>query len=99
MKPADLISERILFGVLFILGYFFVGGVGAILLRDSPPALQLTRDVLLTIGPLLGVIVNAIWKNDRVDKLNAATAAKLAEKSPDLSGAAVSANPAEGMPQ
>lgn len=51
----------------------------------------MARDALLVVGPLLGVIVNAIWKTDKVDKQTAQTAAVLAAKAPDLSAAGTGA--------
>lgn len=87
MKKEDWVSERIVFGLVILVGYFSVGGIGAFLLRDSKEALAVTRDVLITVGPLLGVIVNSIWKADKLDKLQATTASVLADKAPNLSGA------------
>ena len=96
MEKRELISERILFGMVILAGYFGVGGIGAFLLRDNKEALAVTRDVLITVGPLLGVIVNSIWKADKVDKVTANTAAVLADKAPNLSGAvAIVSNPGD----
>lgn len=89
MKPADWVSERILFGLLIIGGYFGTGIIGALLIPQYVPAnyiaqaLAITHDAQTVVGPLMGVIVQAIWKTDKVDKINAATAATLASKVPD----------------
>lgn len=87
------ISERIWFGTLLILGFLLMGFSAAFFLNNSPAAIQLLRDMALVIGPLLGVIVNATWKTDKIDGVNANTAAVLAGKSPDLSTATVVAAP------
>ena len=85
MKPVDWISERILFGFLIFTGYFSIGAIAAVWNGITPEGRSVTRDVLMTVGPLLGVIVNAIWKTDKVERLNATTASTLAEKLPDHS--------------
>lgn len=87
-------SERILFGLLIIVGYFLLVAltfvvpiwVAAVLPADKlavvMPAVRdgisLAKDSLLVIGPLLGVIVNSIWKADKADKANAQALATLA---------------------
>lgn len=80
----DWLSERILFGLLIIAGYFSITAL-AVFLPIPPEARQTAKDALLVVGPLLGVIVNAIWRTDKVDKQAADTAAVLAAKAPDLS--------------
>lgn len=79
MKPIDFLSERMVFGFMLITGYFatvwFVG-----LAPMSNEARQVMRDALLTVGPILGIIANAIWKTDKTDKDNASTIRTLSEK-------------------
>lgn len=79
--------ERFVFGVLIIGGYFSIGIVGAIVFKNNEAGLRLTENAQLTIGPLIGIIVQSIWKTSQVDKVNADTAAKIAAKAPDNSGA------------
>lgn len=105
MKSGEWLSERMVFGILIIFGYFLL----VLLVILAPVALALSisdkqvpmvmsamapgiaiiKDSLLVIGPLLGVIVNAIWKSDKADKVNADTMASLT----DLAGAALAATP------
>ncbi len=89
MEKKDWLSERILFGALIIFGYFSMVAIAVILpaavVAALPPdrasteipvitnAVSTVKDSLLVIGPLLGVIVQAIWKSDRTDKANAET--------------------------
>lgn len=56
--------ERIVFGLLIIGGYLGIAGLGAILFHKAADkdSLQLTRDAMLTIGPLIGIIVKSIWE-------------------------------------
>lgn len=84
MSLKDWLSERILFGFLVIAGYFVISAL-AVVLPLSPEARQSAKDALLVVGPLLGVIVQAIWRTDKADKQAADTAAVLAAKAPDLS--------------
>lgn len=86
MNKGDWLSERILFGLLVIAGYLgiVIGTMVIPLLapKASLPAVQASmgnaKDALLVIGPLLGVIVNAIWKSDKTDKQTADTVNTLA---------------------
>lgn len=91
-KANGIFSERVWFGTLLILGYLGMVFYTTVQVHDAD-ARQMARDSLLVIGPLLGVIVNATWKADKVDGVNANTAAVLADKSPDLSAATVVAAP------
>lgn len=97
MLPNDLIrdrflTERMIIGVMIIVGYFGIGAV-AVFSDFNADQLQLTRDVLLTIGPLLGVIVNSIWRSDKRDEQAANTAAMFAEKLPTLTETSREAEP------
>lgn len=79
MKPIDFLSERMVFGFMLITGYFAtVWFVGFFPMPDN--ARQVMRDALLTVGPILGIIANAIWKTDKTDKDNASTIRTLSEK-------------------
>lgn len=87
-------SERILFGLLLIGGYFLVVALCfvvpvwvamalpadklALVMPAVLAGVQYAKDSLLVIGPLLGVIVNSIWKADKADKANAQAMATLA---------------------
>ncbi len=90
----DWVSERILFGLLIIVGYFSIVAItfmapllAAFLIPVSQlpavenavsAAVQNAKDALLVIGPLLGMIVQAIWKTDKADKQNAESLGTLA---------------------
>jgi cytochrome bd-type quinol oxidase subunit 2 len=79
------LSERVLFGLIIILGYFAVGGVMMILnhfgtLDDKTYALA--HDMHLTVGPLMGIMVQSMYKTDKTDRLNAQTQATLADRLP-----------------
>lgn len=86
-------SERMLFGLLIIVGYLLLLILSLVFpaivaIYVSQPKLAVVmpaieagsatlRDGLLVIGPLLGLIVQAIWKADKADKDNAASLATL----------------------
>lgn len=81
MTKSDWLSERVIFGILIIGGYFGVGAVMIVLSHWGalPQSIvDMTHDMYLTVGPLLGLIVQSIWRNDKTDKLNAQTTATLA---------------------
>lgn len=80
MRVRDFFSERILFGALVIGGYYVlvILGVHAAKGSLSPEAMSIIHDAMLTAGPLVGIIVNAIWKSDKTDKDQASTIASLA---------------------
>lgn len=78
MKGMDWLSERTVFGVLVIGGYYALVIIGMSAKTLSDPAASIVHDAMLTGGPLVGIIVNSIWKSDRADKQNAATMASLA---------------------
>lgn len=86
MTGKEWLSERMVFGLLIIAGFFILGGLAVVMKLDAD-ARQTAKDVLLVVGPLLGVIVQAIWKTDRTERQAADTAAILAAKAPDQSGA------------
>jgi hypothetical protein len=89
MQKHDWFSERILVAVLVFVGYFGVGGfaVGLSAFKVIPDiTVGLTRDMFITVGPLLGIIIQGVFKTDKTERQVAQTAATLADKSPDLSG-------------
>lgn len=90
MTKHDWLSERIVFGGLIIFGFFSLGLIATVA-PLTIEARQTAKDVLLVVGPLLGVIVNAIWKSDRTEKATAEAVATLAAKAPDQSGGPVTA--------
>lgn len=120
--PKDFWSERMLFGLLIILGYLLLlilsmvfPVIVAVLLNAAKltivmPAVKdgaaTVRDGLLVIGPLLGLIVQAIWKADKADKDNAASlatlstaaAATMATAPPPAAAAAPAAAPLPDRP-
>lgn len=71
------LTERTLFGLIIIVGFFAIGILG-IVLPLAEQARQTAKDVLLVVGPLLGTIVTAIWKSDKTDTKNAETVSQLA---------------------
>lgn len=87
MKPADWLSERMIFGVLIILGFIII--LHEMIYEQAALRPEIVSIVAGGIGALaaaVGIIVQAIWKTDRVDKQAADTAAVLAAKAPNLSG-------------
>jgi hypothetical protein len=87
------LSERMVFGLAIFCGYFSLATI-AVLAPINPDARQSAKDALLVVGPLLGVIVQAIWKTDKVDRVTADAVAVLAAKAPDQSNAATVVAPA-----
>lgn len=87
MKSSDFLSERMIFGALIIGGYFITVWAGVHVAKDaiSAQAQQIIHDAMLTGGPLVGIIVNAIWRTDKSQQQQAEAAAALAAKAPDLS--------------
>lgn len=74
------------FGLLIIGGY--LGCMAALTAFQLPaPNLNLISQGVGALGTAVGVIVAAIWKTDKTEKQAADTAAVLASKAPDLSGA------------
>lgn len=82
MKAKDFLSERMVFGLLIVCGYLgcmVVLAMGGLTKDGLPPAVQnLIAQGMGTLGTAVGVIVAAIWKNDRTDRQNADTMASLA---------------------
>lgn len=98
----EWVSERVLFGGFIITGYFGLGYLSAIAPGISPEGRAAAHDVFLTVGPLIGIIVQSIWRTDKVDKINAETNAVRAAKAPDLSpipAQVVAASPPIGSPE
>lgn len=63
-RPFD---GKLILGALFFLGYYAL--VFGFAFRDVPAAnVGLLRDAMLVLGPPVGAIVNAIWRNDRRDE-------------------------------
>lgn len=87
MNKLDWVSERMVFGILIISGYFGIVVLTMIIPLVVPLSLAPTataamanaKDSLLVVGPLLGVIVQAIWKADKTDKANAEAVAGLTQ--------------------
>lgn len=91
MKWGDFLSERMVFGLLIIGGY--LGALGAItFVRVDPTTQSILSTGMGVLGTAIGAIVAAIWKTDKTDRQVAATAAVLAAKAPDQSGANVTIN-------
>lgn len=88
MQKSDWLSERVIFGGLIIIGYYTMVIMAASKLVDADGK-AVVHDSLLAIGPMIGIIVQSIWKTDKVDKVNAEAAATRAAKAPDLSTATV----------
>jgi hypothetical protein len=87
MKPAEFLSERVLFGILIILGFIVI--LHEMIYEQAALRPEIVSIVAGGIGALataVGIIVQAIWKTDKADKQNADTASVLAAKAPDLSG-------------
>lgn len=85
MSKIDWLSERIIFGVLIIGGYFAVGGFMMYMSHYGiidPKVYDLAHDMHLTVGPVIGIIVQSIWKTDKTERLQAQTNANLVDKIP-----------------
>ena len=75
MKAGDWLSERILLGVAIIGGYLILGGLSFFIQMDNA---QNVHDVLEVLGPVVGMIANAVFRSDKVDKANADSVSQLA---------------------
>ena len=77
----EWLSERILFGLLILGGYIgllvFVGMNKDLGATAGAAQLQTVRDGLLVLGPVVGMIAQAIWKTDKTDRQNADSLAKV----------------------
>src|ERR1700689_1121553 len=76
----DWFSERILFGLLIIVGYI------GLLLEYTHNGSKLDSSIqnvlstgLGTLGAALGVVIAAVYKSDKTDRQNADTLAKMAQ--------------------
>ena len=90
MQKTDWLSERVLFGLLIIGGYLvvllsFLGILVHYGTKMDPIALATLSAALGALSTNMGSIVQAIWKSDKVDRLNADTAQIIAGKLPDQS--------------
>lgn len=84
MKASDFLSERMIFGIMIIVGYFGLSTLSSFFAM-TPDQRAVIHDAQLVVGPILGMIAQAIWKTDKTDRQVADTAAVLAAKAPDLS--------------
>ena len=90
MKPTDWLSERMVFGLLLITG--LIGLLFELISNGPklpPEIITLAAGGMGALTAAIGIIVQSIWKTDKVDKQAADTAAVLAAKSPDFSVAPV----------
>ena len=79
----EWLSERILFGMLLVGGYVGLGAASFIMPLTAQQSTN-AHDVLLVLGPVVGMIAQAIWKTDKADKQNADSLAKVvASQAPD----------------
>lgn len=86
VAKAPMISERILFGMLIIVGFIVI--LHEMIYEQATLRPEIVSIVAGGIGALaaaVGIIVQAIWKTSPEDKQAANTAAVLAAKAPDLS--------------
>jgi hypothetical protein len=86
MKTQDWLSERMVFGLLIIVG--FIAILHELLWKGptlKPEVISLVSGGVGVLGAAIGIITQAIWKTDKIDKQAADTAAVLAAKAPDLS--------------
>ena len=67
MNGRDWFSERILFGLLFIVGYLAIIVI-SMFLSMTPDQRSMAHDGLLVLGPIVGAIAAAIWRTDKTDK-------------------------------
>jgi hypothetical protein len=75
----DLLSERMIFGFLIIVG--FIAIVHEFIYRHDalkPEIVTIIASAIGTLGAAIGIIVQAIWRTDRTDKQQAQTTATLA---------------------
>lgn len=87
MKSLDWLSERMVFGLLIIVGLIALLFELVITGPNLPPEIvTLAAGGIGALSASVGIIVQAIWKTDKTEKQAADTAAVLASKAPDLSG-------------
>ena len=88
MKPADMLSERMVFGTIIIVGLVVL--IHELLYNAphlKPEVISLIAGGVGALSTAMGLIVQSVFKTDKIDKLNAETAAAVAAKAPDQSGA------------
>lgn len=79
MKLSDFLSERMVFGLLLIIGFI-------VLLHEMiyesatlrPEIISIVSGGIGALAAAVGIIVQAIWKTDKTDKANAAALTTLA---------------------
>ena len=64
-SPSSQTVERLTFGFIVIVGYILVTWYGASGKAEAKEAGQIVHDAMLALGPLVGVIVYAIFKADK----------------------------------
>ena len=96
MKLGDFFSERMVFGVLIIVGFIVI--LHEMIYEGTPLRPEIVSIVAGGIGALgaaVGIIVQAIWKSDKADKTNANSLALLAAKATDQSPSPQPGTPTE----
>lgn len=78
MNKSDWLSERIIFGVLFIAGFIGLAACGMFIPGLTDAQRQYGREALLVLGPIAGMVAQAVFKTDKADKQNADTVNTLA---------------------
>lgn len=79
MKPGDWLSERMVFGILVIIGYLTLATLILTGYAASKGVSDTMQGVVLgAMGAGIPLILQATFRTDRVDKVNANTMATLA---------------------
>lgn len=87
MKGTDWLSERMIFGIMIIAGFIIIlHEMIYHVTKMAPEVISIIAGGIGALAAAVGIIVQAIWKVDKTEKVAADTAAVLAAKAPDLSG-------------
>jgi hypothetical protein len=65
LLPGGQTVERLLFGILVIVGYVLVVWYGASGKAEAKEASQIVHDAMLALGPLVGVVIYSVFKADK----------------------------------
>lgn len=77
MSLKEATSERVLLGAAVFLGYYGMVAM-VVFATNDPDARQTIRDAMLVLGPIVGMIAQAVFRADKGEREKDATIADIA---------------------